>query len=336
MKRWIPGLWALGLLALVGLGVALPAAGGAPLPAAQTPSASSSLYLPYLHRPAPDWLRYLNGFRAQAGLLGLMEEPAWSYGNELHARYMVKNDVLTHSEDPNNPWYTPEGAAAGQSSNLVASTMTQTTYLDAFDLWMAAPFHALGLLDPRLQRTGYGEYREADGGIEMAAGVDVLRGRLPSVPDYVQYPILWPGDGTTVHLTSYVTELPDPLTSCPGYTAPAGLPLLVQVGNGTVTPTVTASSFAQGNTPLEHCVFDETSYVNPDPDLQTLGRLILSTRDAVVLIPRQPLQPGATYTASLTVNGRTYTWSFSVSATARSPGMRAKLGPLPRLRPSGP
>ena len=64
--------------------------------------------------------------------------------------------------------------------------------------------------------------------------------------------------------------------------------------------------------PLEHCVFDETSYTNPDHNAQYLGRGILGSRDAIVLIPRAPLTPGAQYTVSITVDGTPHSWSFWV------------------------
>ena len=74
----------------------------------------------------------------------------------------------------------------------------------------------------------------------------------------------------------------------------------------------------QDATSLEHCLFDETSYTNPSGSTQTTGRNILNGRDAIVLIPKQPLTPGATYTVSITANGQTHAWSFTVSNTARA------------------
>jgi hypothetical protein len=38
-----------------------------------------------------------------------------------------------------------------------------------------------------------------------------------------------------------------------------------------------------------------------------------------VLIPRQPLTPGLSYTVSITTNGQTYTWSFEVAAQTFQP-----------------
>jgi hypothetical protein len=250
-----------------------------------------------------------------AKLPPVTENPDWSYGDWLHGRYIVKNDVLSHSEDPSNPWYTAEGSAAGESSNLAAHSANDPPDEWAIDTWMQSPFHAIGMLDPQLWQVGYGSYREADGGLQMAAGLDILRG-LGSLAPGVTFPVMWPGDGTTVSLTSHWSAYPSPLTSCPDYTTPAGLPIILQLGTGELSPDVTGSSFRQGSTPLAHCVFSELTYTNPDPGQQSLGRGILNARDAVVLVPRDPLTPGAKYAASITVNGQTYTWSFTVSGSA--------------------
>ncbi len=261
----------------------------------------------------PDWLTYINSMRALASLPPLALNAAWSDGAAKHARYMVKNDYIGHDEDPTNPWFTPEGRDAARSGNVLVSSNINMGVEEAIDMWMQGPFHALGILDPALRETGFGIYREAVGVRHFGATLDVLRGRS-TVPDTISFPVMWPGDGATVHLTTFPgNEFPDPLSSCPGYTAPTGLPIIVQFGNGSTTPRVTASSFTQGTTELPHCVFDETTYNHPDPAFQSWGRNLLNSRDAVVIIPRAPLEPGATYTVTLTVNGTRLTWTFSVA-----------------------
>ena len=65
------------------------------------------------------------------------------------------------------------------------------------------------------------------------------------------------------------------------------------MGAGVLVPHVSAHSFSVNGNPLAHCVYDETSYANPDSSLQGLGRAVLNAGDAVVLIPRSPLTPGA-------------------------------------------
>jgi hypothetical protein len=181
---------------------------------------------------------------------------------------------------------------------------------------MQAPFHAVGILDPRLNQVGYGSFREEDGGLQMGATLDVIRG-LGGIPSGVSYPIAWPADGSTLSLTSHHTEYPDPLSSCPGYQAPTGIPILLQIGSGDQTPQVLSHSFSQGDQSLEHCIFDETNYSNVDSSAQNLGRAVLGARDAIVLIPQAPLIPGATYTVSITLASGSYTWSFNVAETAK-------------------
>lgn len=296
------------------------------------PNTNYFVYLPVIAKPcssvtipsSSNWLAYLNYYRATACLPPVAENPAWSDGDHKHAIYIVKNDVLQHDEDTSNPWYTPEGKTAAQQSNLAASYDVKATDEWAIDTWMQAPFHAVGILDPRLAQVGYGSYREADGNLQMGAALNVIAGLNYSVK--ATYPVLWPGNGMTIPIRLHWGEYPSPLTSCPGYAAPSGLPLIVQIGSGNVTPVVSATSFKQNGQPLEHCVFDETNYKNPDGVQQNLGRSILAARDAIVLIPRSPLSPGMTYTVSITVNGQTYTWSFSISANAKEPEKQSPSG----------
>jgi hypothetical protein len=262
-----------------------------------------------------EWLEYLNYYRDMAGLPPFSGNTDWSYGGWLHSRYMVKNDVIDHSEDPDKPWYTKDGDQAARTSNLVASHSHSASDQDAINLWMQAPFHSVGILDPELNTVGYGSFREEDGGFQMGATLDVLRG-LGELPTSVTYPIVWPRDGSTVPLTKHFTEYPSPLSSCAGYSTPVGLPIIIQIGPGDVTPKVTAHSFKQGSEPLEHCIFDETTYKNPESATQSLGRAILGSRDAIVLIPKYPLFPGSTYSVSVSVNGKTINWSFTVSDQA--------------------
>ena len=246
------------------------------------------------------WLDRLNVWRGSTGVSPLTENATWSAGDYNHAVYMVKNNLVTHYETPGTPYYTPEGDAAAQASNIYVSSSTSTADTDAIDWWMQAPFHALGLMDPRLTTTGFGSYREVKSGWQMGAAVDTLRGN-PFTGG--QYPVFFPGNGTTEPLTSYGGyESPDPLQACPGYTAPTGLPVFIQVG-GNVSTSVGAHAFTANGAPLTHCVVDTSN--------AAVGAS-LRYRGAVLLIPRSPLVTGTTYTVALTVNGVPYTWSFTV------------------------
>lgn len=262
-----------------------------------------------------DWLGRVNAYRAAASLPPVTEDLVMSAGDRCHAAYIVKNEELRHGEDFWNRFYTSRGRTAAEQSNLFQSGDINDTDSRVIDAWMQSPFHAVGLLDPRLREVGYGSYREPGGGIETGAALNVIAG-IGSAP--AAYPVFWPGDGSTVPLDQHWGGVPSPLSGCVGYTAPSGLPLILQLGPGGLVPTVAASYLMSDGQPLEHCVFTESSYRNPNRAQQSLGRSILAARDAVVLIPRHPLTPGATYTASIIVGRRSYTWSFGVEVAARA------------------
>ncbi|RMF41613.1 MAG: CAP domain-containing protein, partial [Anaerolineae bacterium] len=266
--------------------------------------------------PLPsDWLGYFNALRTMGGLPTVTENASWSNGCTLHARYMVKNDTFGVPEDPANPWYTAEGDAAAQNSNILLAASLTLTDTDILGLWMSAPFHGLGMLAPGLQSTGFGSYREAIGQFQTGACLDVNRG-LGSVT--LTFPVMWPAEGEASPLaTSTIQDTPDPLSACSGYTLPTGAPIYLMLGPGwTITPTVTTSSLTDGSTALPHCVLSSATYTNPDATLQQLGRTILRAYDAVVLIPKDPLIPGTQYSVALTINGQQYAWSFTVRAAA--------------------
>lgn len=281
--------------------------------------------------PLPDdWLSVVNEYRALANLPPVTEDPILSEGHRKHARYMVETDHADHFEFPESPWYTPEGNEAAATGVLVSSSGATVSDRDAIEGLMQAPFHAFGILTPNMATTGYGSYRDQSSpAIQMAAGMDVRRGVSP-VPSPIPFPIFWPGNGEIVPLTSFPgPEHPDPLTACPGYIPPTGLPTLLQLSE---TPQVTAHSFLADGVSEEHCLFDETTYVNPNPDEQQRGRAILgeASRHAVVLIPRYPLRAGVTYTVSINANGTPVTWSFRVlDRTPPAPVVPAPFQPPP-------
>jgi hypothetical protein len=261
--------------------------------------------------PGAAWLERLNFYRASAALPPVAEDVALSGAVRLHARYMLAHGVVQHSEDRRQRWATPEGEVAAGVSNLAASTRATDSDVWAVDLWMQAPFHALGMLDPALRTVGFAIAHAERGKLQTAAGLDVIRGRSAAVPD-AAYPIVWPANGTTVPIAAHTAEYPNPLSSCPGYDAPTGLPLIVQLGSGANVPRVTGSWIADGETMLEHCVFDESSYRNRDAVQQQLGRSILASRNAIVLIPREPLMSGHRYRAVIEAGGQLIDWTFGV------------------------
>ena len=87
----------------------------------------------------------------------------------------------------------------------------------------------------------------------------------------------------------------------------------MQLGSGDLVPQVTASWIVEEGRLLEHCVFGEGTYRNRNAGQQRLARSILAARDAVVLIPREPLRPGSSYRAVVEVDGRLIDWTFAIN-----------------------
>jgi hypothetical protein len=154
----------------------------------------------------------------------------------------------------------------------------------------------------------------------MAAVLDVIRGFNPGAAS--RFPVRWPNENASVYLRRVLPNAsPNPLTHCPGYDWPigapeVGLPVILQLGTGSAisaggTPQF-ETRFLDNGVERQHCVFDENTYLNSNPAEQESGRAILAARDAIVLIPRQPLDYGHTYTVSIRAYGQINAWSFRV------------------------
>ena len=261
--------------------------------------------------PLPDWLNFLNRFRAMAALPPVTDWEEYTRGSKLHSEYMAVNDAaIAHSQDKANPLYTDAGDRAAKNGNIFATSQTEANYIWSINFWASAPFHLIAMLDPKLGLVGYGDSVENGGDVKMAAVLDV--GSDPGISTAgIQFPIIYPGPGSATWVVRHsLYEWPDPVASCPGMTRPAGSPIILMLGTGNVTPRVANHRLALGNDLIDSCLFDETSYTNPDAYAQKIGRQILNGSDAIVIIPYKPLAADQTYTAQITTNGQTYTWEF--------------------------
>lgn len=267
----------------------------------------------------PDWLGYLNRFRAMGGLPPLSERAALTLGSKLHSQYMVVNDAaISHKQDPGNPLYDSAGDQAARNGNIFATSMTDADHEWGINFWASAPFHLVPMLAPRLEHVGYGDYVEAGGSVSMAAVLDVRSERDLGLSE-AAYPLLFPGDGTSTWIGRHnLFEWPDPLTSCPGFSRPTGPPIVIQLGTGELTPRVGTHVLLKDGEPVRTCLFDESTYYNPDVYAERAGRLILDNQDAVVIMPRDPLIAGSTYTVQIDVDGERYMWQFAAQASPDS------------------
>lgn len=264
--------------------------------------------------PAAGWLETLNWYRAASGLPTVTENTSWNAGIAAHLRYLKLTPpsyrtgeyANAHTENPRSPYYTPEGDAAGRSSNL---TFYSDSERGAVDDWMAAPFHAIGLLRPHLQSVGFARDPSTS-----YAGLDVLRGLTGSSPRST--PVVFPGPDSATHLTAFGGESPNPLETC-GYPS-AGLPLIALLPE-VPSPGTTAELVDDKNVSHEVCVVTEHNYVSSDPVYGSTGRAILQGDHAVLVIPRRPLASGR-YSARLRQPSRSdVAWWFYVTGLAGSP-----------------
>jgi hypothetical protein len=275
--------------------------------------------------PDGSWLDLVNDYRAMAGLPSVVEEPTWSDGLAKHLTYLQQTPAhlktgayaSAHTENPASPWYTPEGADAGKSADLYLGALTDDR--TPIGAWMAAPFHAIGILRNRLQRVAYAR-------TGAGAALDVIRG--VSGPANLQ-PVMWPGAGSQVDLTQVGPESPDPLDSCPGFTRPAGLPILALLP-ADPPPGTTArlrrpdgSVVGQG---ADLCVITAATFHSPDPTYGPAGQAVLQSDHAVVIIPRTPLVTGD-YGVELVRPGEIpLSWSFTAVEDAPTHPSTARPG----------
>ena len=253
-----------------------------------------------------DWRGIVNAYRAMSGLDPVGENPTWSDGGRAHSCYMLLNGI-SHSQDPAKPGYSEAGHAAGMNGNVAVSSAATATPRQHIDLWMTGPFHAIGILRHNLTTSGFGLCADAAmSPWRSGATLDVIRGLNSTLPRPTQ-PIVFPGREATVPLHRFVTEYPNPVTMC-GWSGTAGLPLIAMMPAGVTNASATLSG--PDGAPLEVCTLHPG---NTGSNATAQG--VLQSENAVVVVPRQELATGR-YTATVTSNGGTVSWSFNVDPNA--------------------
>ena len=270
---------------------------------------------------APAWLAAINEYRAAVSLPAVAEDPKLSDADRKHAMYVVKNyedkvgvgrliGAGMHDEEKGNPWYTPEGQAAGAQSdvNQLWGDEHAPSPTWVVNNWMSGPFHRLWILNPRLHRVGYGEFCEKKycvAALDLGSGAEPPHGASP-----LASPIEFPARQIHHHAELVAGEWPTPLTSCASFSFPVGLPVTIQLGT-MVDAKLGEYQITHDGHGVESCGIDATTYQNPVNAEQERGRSILHEFGAAMIIPRNPLSPGH-YAVSATVNNYPYQWSFTV------------------------
>lgn len=296
------------------------------------------------NEPSALWLARLNAYRAATGLPAVSEDTSLTKSDLKHARYLVKNfkegqqmGGWVHHEDPSSPLYTREGDTAGQTSDVIAPFKGSIDPADALDSWLTAPFHALAMIDPELKKAGYGQYCEngvcaavLNVGRDEKWARNAARLNLNQDPDrqlqedpYVRTvevakhvlssPVEFPPDGSTVTKNSFPgREWPDPLSACPDYSAPAGLPIVASFGTG-FNPEISDYALTCNGQKREACLITPESYTSPDQAQKEVASGNLKLYAAVLLIAREPLPMGSSCTVSLTRDRTPHSWTFKVA-----------------------
>ena len=295
--------------------VAIAAASLAGVGAVGTQAEAAEPFPPYI-LPTASWLSTVNYYRSMAGLPAVAESAAMSQGAYNHSCYMLYNGI-THDEIPGRPGYTTSGDNAGNKGNVAVSSVLDSSARYFTELWMTGPFHAIGVLRHNLKTVGWGRCaNEATSPWKSAATLNVIDGLDRNVARPAS-PILFPGNGTTTSLYRFITESPNPVSMC-NWTGSAGLPLLAMMPE----PVASASVSLTGPSgPVQTCRLFGANTTGVASD-------ILKSENAVVVLPRTELQPGR-YTASVTTNARTVTWSFTVDPNAATGIM-----PIPVAEPT--
>jgi hypothetical protein len=260
-----------------------------------------------------DWLGRINEIRTASQLPPVVEERAWSAGILAHLNYLwntpsdLTEGVSLHSENPASPYYTPEGAKEGESSDLGDGK----TNVEAIDNWLAAPFHAIGMLRPGLEKVAFARVPSTGN-----AGLDVISGINYEIPPKL---VLFPGPDSTIDLAHYIGESPPPIETClaehPGadYDS-AGLPLIALLTESPA-PDLSATLTLPDGTQVSSdgndlCVVTASTFVTRDTIYGPTGSSILSFDNAVFLVPRLPLVSGR-YSVTISQPGKPdIAWSF--------------------------
>jgi Cysteine-rich secretory protein family len=286
--------------------------------AAAVPAAASATRPTAPHASSPGWLTEINYYRRAARIPLVSANRSWIQGIKNHLRYMAKTPprYLTgqyaslHTENPKSPYYTKSGAREAGSSDLFEGAVGYTA-TDFINGWLAAPFHAIGMLRVNLRQVAFASNRSTGD-----AGLDVLSGLTGTArPRLVRFP----GPGSTTRLLTFgAGEEPDPLQTCKWSDLHHhGLPLIALLAarpEKNLTATLraangTAESTAKGSL----CLLDEHHYHSTDKIYGPTGLAILRGDHAVVLIPRRPLTRGKYRVTIRQPKRPTITWSFSAA-----------------------
>jgi hypothetical protein len=267
-----------------------------------------------------DWLSEVNTYRTATGLPPVSNQSSWEQGLRNHLAYLSSTPSAyftgqyqsAHTENPQSPYYTQDGATEGGRSDLYQGAVgfTPVNYIDG---WLAGPFHAIGMLRPQLTQVAFAsDPGTGDGGLDVLGGLDY------SVPARTT-PVLFPGPDMTTNLTSFGRgESPNPLESCgSAFQDNPGLPVIMLLPNAPTTDlgaSITGSDGSvQSTANGQLCVVDEHTYRSSDPVYGPTGQQILQSDHAVLLVTQHPYGWARNTVAVTQAGGAPISWSFTTA-----------------------
>lgn len=263
-------------------------------------------------------LDLLNAMRAKAGATdGPVEfDVAAADSCRRHARYLAQHPEQrdkwpdAHEEYPDRAGFDPRGAWAGAHSVVASGSKSSR---DALAGWMATCYHRLPLLDPKLVRIG-------SACEEGCAVLDCLSFVKPAetwnagsvtitTKDPLQWAVVWPAPRATDVPTHFAPEVPAPV---PGVDpASLGFPVTFQLRHIHFFEThdnVLVLHLGGANGPAVDC-YTSTPSAPSNPNAPT--------RYAWCLMPKAPLQSGATYTVTGKIHPSRFENAFDVEWSFR-------------------
>lgn len=262
----------------------------------------------------PQIVSWLNAQRAAQGFpADITENASQSAGCARHNHYGALNHVLTHQEDPLKPGYTAEGSSAASQAVLYQGS----AWSSGANPFETAPIHLHQLLSPYIASMGAAEGE--------GYGCATTLADLSHAPAATDTLYTYPADGTKSWRASEI-DSEGPFT--PGETV--GIPQGTRTGPtlyvlasgagvawGSDTKVLAATLTGPGGATVPIVTFDRSS--------PQVGPYLPA---GAQLLPRDPLSPGTTYTASIRLQvgvsgGATRefakTWSFTTSGAVAVP-----------------
>jgi uncharacterized protein YkwD len=240
-------------------------------------------------------LERLNAFRKAADLPPVTLDPALCGDCRAHAEYLARNWVRlskeglpTNDESPSLPAFSEEGKAAARAGFGGYNPKDPLAFIDQS---MASVFIRPMLLEPELERIGWGKAREDKGG--WFAVLDVSRGKGST--EVIAYPAAGQKD---VPLAYPGSELPDPIPEA--RQKRAGYPITVTFPQSLAVKDVTAR-LARGD---EEVTAWLSTPEKPAKDTQF-------QHNTICLIAREPLRANTTYSVTVKATAGGAPWSRS-------------------------